>query len=360
MKAMVLAAGYGRRMQPLTLKMSKPAVPVLGRPMIQQVLEQLGADGCREVTINLHHLPSSLRTLLADRAGAGLEAVHLSMEETILGTAGGIRHAAATLRGSGTILIRNSDFLLDIDLKAALAFHKASQRPVTLVLTEGHDLYTPVPAGADGQILSFGALAQYNPADVRKQGVFTGLHLIEEEVLDLIPGPGPSDIIRDVYLSMLQDRKVGAYFTKRFWWEFGTPERYLDGSLQLLKIPAREAQRFCRTDPVREIQGAQVALGPGAQLDSGTQLSGGVAVGQSAAVGKGCTLHDSIILPEAWIGPGVSLSRCIIGPKTEIPAGVQFSDRLICVDSSPGNPLPAECHRENGLVWRKITQSDEK
>jgi mannose-1-phosphate guanylyltransferase len=280
------------------------------------------------------------------------------MEETILGTGGGIRHAADTLRGSGTILIRNSDFLLDVDLKQVLEFHKASERPVTLVLAEGHDLYTPVPVGADDQILSFGDLATYDHAEVRKQGVFTGLHLIEEEVLDLIPGPGPCDIIRDVYLPMLQDGKVGACFTERFWWEFGTPERYLEGSLQLLGIPAREAQRFCRTDPVQDFKGARVALGPGAQLGSGTRCHGGVAVGHSAAVGKQCDLHDSMILPEAWIGPEVSLSRCIVGVKTEIPAGTRLSDCLVCADSSPGKPVPEGCRRKNGLIWRTLTRSD--
>jgi len=355
MKAMVLAAGFGRRMQPLTLQIPKPAVPVLGRPLIQQVLERLAADRCREGTLNLHHLPGSLKKLLADCAGGGLEAVHLSLEETILGTGGGIRHAAATLRGEGPVLIRNSDFLLDLDLEELVRFHRRSGRPVTLVLARRRDdgaRYTPVPVDAAGRVLSFGGLAPFDRSKTASIGTFTGLHLVEEEVLDRIPGPGPCDIVRDVYLPMLEHGDVGAFLTSRFWWEFGTPEAYLEGSLKLLRIPPENARRFCRTDPVRVDGDTRIAVGPGAEIDEDARLQGGVAVGYAAAVGSGCVLEDSMILPEAWIGPGVHLARCVIGPRSEIPSGVDLQDALVCADLDPAAPAPDGCVRKDGLLIR--------
>lgn len=354
MKAMILAAGYGRRMQPLTLQVPKPAVPVLGRPLIQQVLTNLGACNCRQVTVNLHHLPGSLAPLLSEMPAYGLERIHLSLEEDlILGTGGGIRNAAEHLRGDGTILIRNSDFLLDIDLDEVLDFHRRSGRPVTLVLAGARPGYTPVPFDRDGQVLSFGDLAEYDRTAVAGKGLFTGLHLMEEEVLDRIPGPQPCDIVRDVYLPMLARGAVGAYTTDRFWWEFGCPEEYLEGSLRLLAMPASQARRFSSTDPVKEIGGAQVALGPGAVIAPEAGLHGKVAVGMAAALAKDCRVEDSLVLPEAWVGAGAGLRRCIVGPKAEVPAGTVLEEKMICT-SVPGQVLQEGWERCGDLVLRPL------
>ncbi len=354
MKAMVLAAGYGHRLQPLTLQVPKPAIPVLGRPLIQQVLAGLGGQGCREATVNLHHLPGSLAPLLAETRAYCLERLHISLEENeILGTGGGIRNAADHLRGDGTFLVRNSDFLLDIDLQEALEFHRRSGRPVTLVLTGPRSGYTPVPVGHDNRILSFGDMRAYDRREVAAEGVFTGLHIAEEEILDRIPGPEPCDIIRDVYLPMLEEGSVGAYRTDRFWWEFGTPQQYLEGSLRLIDLPVADARRFSSTDPVQEHRSARIALGPSAVIDPKTVLAGRVAIGLAAALAKDCRVEDSLVLPEAWIGPGARLTRCIIGPKAEIPAGCVLDRKMVCAWSGE-HPLPPGCELSGNLVLRPL------
>ena len=354
MKAMVLAAGLGTRMQPLTFQVPKPAIPVLGRPLIQQVLAGLGGQGCREATINLHHLPDSLKPLLAEMPACGLERLHISLEEDrILGTGGGIRNAARFLRGDGTVLVRNSDFLLDIDLEEALAFHRHSGRPVTLVLARRRHGYTPVPTGRDNRVLSFGKLREYDGADVVAEGLFTGLHLMEEEVLDRIPGPEPCDIVKDVYLPMLADGAVGAYTTDRFWWEFGSPEQYLEGSLKLIGMPASETRRFSSTDPVQERNGALLAVGPGTAIAPDARLTGRVAIGLAAALARNCRVEDSLILPEAWIGADARLTRCIIGPRVELPAGAVLDRKLVC-NWTGDLPLPPTWERLGDLVLRPL------
>jgi NDP-sugar pyrophosphorylase family protein len=341
-------------MQPLTFQMPKPVIPVLGRPLIQQVLAGLGSQGIREATVNLHHLPDSLVPLLSEMPAYGLERLHLSLEEDlILGTGGGIRHAAEHLRGDGTILVRNSDFLLDIELDEAIGFHRRSGRLVTLVLAGTRPGYTPVPVGRDGQVLSFGDLAAYHKNAVRAEGLFTGLHLMEEEVLDRIPGPAPCDIVRDVYLPMLAQGAIGAYMTDRFWWEFGSPEEYLEGSLRLMDLPVSQARRFCSTDPVKDFQGARVALGPGAVIAPEAILKGKVAIGMAAALAEHCLVEDSLILPEAWVGAGSSLRRCIVGPKAEIPAGTVLERKMVCIGGGDRN-LPEGWERAGDLVLRPL------
>jgi len=113
MKAMLLAAGLGKRMLPLTRVLPKPAIPVLGRPIAAQILRRLAGGGVTHAVVNLHHKSERLRSVLADGADLGLKGLHYSDEETILGTGGGIGNVASELRGDGDFLVHNADFLSD-------------------------------------------------------------------------------------------------------------------------------------------------------------------------------------------------------------------------------------------------------
>ena len=198
MKAMVLAAGLGERMAPLTLVLPKPAIPVLGRPIILEVLRGLSRAGIREIAVNLHHMGDRLAKLVSDGSPASGK-IHLSPEKTILGTAGGIRHASRFLTGSGAILVRNSDFLADIDLSAAAASHRDSGALATLVLAPARPDYSEVAVDRGGRVVSIGGTPSVDPDRVAGRYLFTGCHFLEEEVLDRIPSRGPSDIVRHVY-----------------------------------------------------------------------------------------------------------------------------------------------------------------
>ena len=145
MKAMFLAAGYGERMLPITRVVPKPLIPVLGRPLAPQILSRLAAEGIDEAVVNLHHLAKPVRDAFGDGSALGLRALHFSLEEErLLGTGGGLAHAAARFKGTGTILVRNSDFLADIALSKVIASHARSGCPATVVLVPHRAGYTPV------------------------------------------------------------------------------------------------------------------------------------------------------------------------------------------------------------------------
>ena len=133
MRAMILAAGLGTRLRPLTEERAKPALPVRGRPVVSLLLELLARQGIREVMINLHHLPDTIRRAVASDRPADLE-IAWSNEERPLGTGGGIRRAADFLRGSETCVVLAGDMLLDADLAGLSRAHRASGRDVTLLL----------------------------------------------------------------------------------------------------------------------------------------------------------------------------------------------------------------------------------
>jgi NDP-sugar pyrophosphorylase family protein len=342
MKAMLLAAGEGRRMLPLTRTLPKPAIPVLGRPMVVQILRKLARAGVDEVVVNLHHLPDVVREVVARHEGPALPRVRYSFEEVILGTAGGLRHAASKLRGSGTIAITNSDFLTDADLPGALAAHRASGALATLVLTPWRPGYGAVEIAADGRVLSLAGEPEADPADVSGRYVFTGLHLMEEEVLDRIPEKYPSGIVTHVYRDLAREGRLGSTIHTGFWWEFGSPELYLEGSLALLRLAAAARAAVSEeVDAVTETGTAKVAVGAGAKWHDSAVLRGHVALGLASRIGEGTSLEDTIVMPEAWVGPGSRLRRCIVGQGIEVPAGFRADDALLC----GGEPLDLDADR---------------
>lgn len=309
MNAMLLCAGLGERMLPLTRSLPKPALPVLGRPIVVSNLERLAAAGCEKLVVNLHHRPAALRKAIEAASPSTRERVRLSAEPSILGTAGALRQASEHLRGTGTFLVHNGDFLSDVDLAEAVAHHRRAGLPATLVLAPARPGYSRIE-------LHEGALVRSIAAG-RGEHLFTGLQLLEDEVLDLIPPDGPSDVIRDVHVGLLAQRRLGAWVHRGFWWEFGEPRAFLEGCLRLFDMTPDER--------------ARVGLGGRVRL-----LDGRVIVEPSALVADEAQLTDSVVMPGARIGPGARLARVVVGPGTSVPADCEASDALICGEASGG------------------------
>lgn len=356
MKAMLLAAGVGERMLPLTRLLPKPAIPVLGRPMAVQILNRMALDGISTAVVNLHHQPEKMKALLGDGHDLGLSRLHYSYEETILGTAGGVRNAAPFLRGGETILVRNSDFLADIDLSEVTAAHLASGCAVTLVLSPSRPGYPVIEVDRAGHVLSLGGKPPADPHKVAGEYLFAGLQLMEEEVLDRIPPDHPRDLVRDLYYSLARSGQIASYVHRGFWWEFGSPLDYLEGSLLLIDLENEDRLRVAKTDPVERLGDASVAAGPGAEFHAGVSLRGRIALGFASLVAEGTLLEDSVVMPEAWIGPGSELRRTIVAPGTEVPAGFEIQNALLCPDTDPHLPLPPETERTGGLLVRRLTR----
>jgi len=354
MKAMLLSAGRGERLEPLSRVVPKPVIPVLGRPLALQILHRLAALGVTTAVVNLHHEPEKIRQVLGEGADLGLPSLHFTHEKSLLGTAGGVRNAASLLRGGETILVRNADFLADVDLGAVTAAHLASGCPATLVLAAARPGYTPVDVDETGRILSFGGEPPCDPGRVAARCMFTGFQLIEEEVLERIPSEGPSDLVRHVYRPMAAEGCLASHVHGGFWQEFGTPEDYLEGSLRLLAMDPERRARIAATDPVERFGSARVAVGAGADFHHGVDLRGGVALGLASLIGEGVCLEDAVVMPEAWIGPGSRLRRVVVGPGTEIPAGLEIEDALICSDVADHPDLPPGTERLGGLLVRQL------
>jgi len=226
MKAMVLAAGLGTRLRPLTETLPKPLLPVAGRPILEWNLLLLKRHGITEVIINLHHLGEQIVRALGDGARLGLRLAY-SHEPTLQGTGGGIKQAAPFLKG-GPFLVLNGDTLSACDLTALFAAHRASRSLATLAVRDDPEASTwgPVTLDGRGRILQIkGAPPLAEPRATLPACMFAGIQVMEQAVLDAIP-PGPGSII-DVYESLLrQGRPLHGYRMSGYWSDIGTQERY--------------------------------------------------------------------------------------------------------------------------------------
>src|SRR5215218_8958279 len=243
MKAMILAAGFGTRLFPLTIDRTKPAIPFLGKPLVGYVAEYVASYGFKDVVVNLHHQPQSVIAALGDGEQFGVHIDYALEEPEILGTAGALDNARELLEDD-TFLIVNGKIITDIDIAAALETHKASGALATMILKPNskREKFTIVDV-EDGMVTGFGDFARpFTEDEIRDTEhdaftplMFTGIHILEPQVFDYIPRGVYSDIVPVFYRPALEaGEKIAAHITDANWFELSTIPRYLDISLAMM------------------------------------------------------------------------------------------------------------------------------
>src|ERR1044072_7708209 len=199
MRAIVLSAGYGTRLWPLTEDRTKPAIPILGKPLVGYVAEYLASYGIDEIVVNLHHRPESVRRALGDGSRFGVK-LHYVEEPVILGTSGALDNAR-TLLGDETFAVVNGKIITDIDLSAAIATHRRERAIATLVLLPNAACEKfSIVRTADRLLTGFGGMpvAEQFSAD-NPPLMFTGIPILEPQIFDYIPRGVFSHSTTDVY-----------------------------------------------------------------------------------------------------------------------------------------------------------------
>lgn len=224
MKAMVLSAGLGTRLRPLTFQKPKALIPLAGRPVIEYVIALLKHHHITDLVINLYHLPQQIERHLADGSAFGVKITY-SFEEELYGTAGALLEAKKYL-GDKTILVINSDILTEIDLSQAVKFHRQKKALATLVLSQNQDPSNYGVIGVDGvgRIRTFLDDKSESPAFLTK-ALYTGISVLEPPVFDYISSRF-SGLGDEVFPKMLKaNEPVYGYLAAGYWLDLGTPER---------------------------------------------------------------------------------------------------------------------------------------
>lgn len=241
MKAMILAAGYGERLWPLTADRGKPALPVLGKPLVGYVAEYLAHYGVTEAVVNLHHRPESVRESLGDGSQFGLHLEYV-YEPVILGTSGGLDGARQFFQDE-TFIVVNGKIITDIDLQAAIETHREQEALATLVLKRNarRERFSMVET-KKGLVTRFAGMPKLDESvnDGEVPLMFTGIHILEPRIFDYIPRGVFSDSVVHVYPEALaKGERVAAHVGEGMWHELSTLRRYLDISLSLLRAQNR-------------------------------------------------------------------------------------------------------------------------
>ncbi len=295
---MVLAAGLGLRMRPLTLVAAKPVLPVLNRPLLDWTLLRLRRAGVREVMVNLHHLPETVVAALGDGHRLGLR-IRYAREATILGTGGGPR-AVRDFFGREPFLLVNGDVLFEMDIAALLRRHRESGARATLALRANPDpaVYSAVVTDRRGRLLSIAGQPLAAPGAV---SLFTGLHVMDPALLERLP-VGASDSVRDLYIPLLAE---GAHLQglrlRGRWLDLGRPSLYLAAQRRLLR-------------------GRGSAIARSAHVSARARVRSSV-IGAQASVGRSARVEGSVLWPRSTVAPDASVRSSILTSGGQVREG---------------------------------------
>ena len=323
MKAMVLAAGFGTRLAPLTDEIPKPCIPVVNVPSILFTLNFLKSQGIDEVMINLHHLGQAIEQSLGT-GGGNLPKLVYAHETEILGTGGGIKNVEAFFEGESAFVVANADALMEFDLRQAVERHEESEAAATMLLSSSMDLkkYSSIEIDLRGTVRNI-AGRLHDPGDPRKAGGFIGVHILGQKVFEYIPPHVESCINSYTYPRMIENgEEIRGDFVEGSWHDTGTLETYYRTNMDLLD----DGIRFSYLDPFesyplkpKNASGGGVVMGENVELGDGIDIRPPVLIG-----------HNTKIGPGSRIGPYVILGNgCQIGKRVEMVESIAFSGAKI-------------------------------
>ena len=325
MRALILSAGYGTRLWPLTEDRTKPALPILGKPLVGYVAEYLARYGCDQIAVNLHHRPASVRQALGDGSKFGVK-LHYVEEPDILGTSGAVDNARGLLDGD-TFVVVNGKIITDIDLSAAFATHRRTGAIATLVLLPNVDREKfSVVETADGFLQGFGGMPLESQPDEFSSDdpplMFTGIQILEPKIFDYIPHGVFSHSTSHVYpQAIAKGERVAVHVASGRWFELSTIPRYLDISLLLLRE-----------------RGQTLTSGAGCEISATAEV------------------EQSVLWDRVVVESGARVKRAVLGDDVKIIAG-EVLENVAVVRASlvqgkvpPAKALKGEIRGDNFVV----------
>jgi NDP-sugar pyrophosphorylase family protein len=314
MKAMLLTAGLGTRLRPLTYFAPKPLFPIANKPLIGYLVENLLKGGFSEIIVNLHYLPDAIEEFLSETYDCTF---HFSLEHEILGTGGGVKHVRALLEGEDEFILENGDTLQFPDFGALLRARRDAGALSALALRHppAGDSYTAVWTSA-GRITGFGS-------GVGEPLMYSGVQAVSRAIFNRMPDRDAFSIVDHVYRTAAPG-ELAAVVDDGAWFDIGTPQRYLAANAG--------------------IRGNGIVADPTARISGTVERS---VVGPSSVV-EG-EVRDSVVWDGCSIGPGVRLDHCIVGSGVELRGTIELSRATICCDGV-SIPRAEPGLREHGLV----------
>ena len=332
-RAMVLAAGLGTRLRPVTYSLPKPMVPVMNRPVMEHILRLLASHGLEQVVANLHWFPEVIESHFGDGTAAGVE-LRYSHEEALLGTAGGVRNAAGML--GDEFLVISGDALTDLDLSAMRAFHRSHDGIATLATrrVENTSGFGVVITDEDGRVQGF--QEKPDPSEALSDLANCGIYIFDSGIFDFFPEPGQSalagpddpegfaDWAYDVFPALLDSGEpFYSHEVRAYWNDIGTIPEMLRGNFDGLEgnialdpgQPERSEGIWAPGDldlDSLDVEGP-VLIGADTAIGAGTEITGPAVIGTGCRIGQGSRLKEVVLTDGAMVEPGAYLVGGVLG-----------------------------------------------
>ncbi len=326
MRAMIMAAGKGTRLRPLTDLMPKPMVPIANRPALYHILRLLRRHGFREVVLNLHHMADAITSYLGEGTQLEMELTY-SYELELLGTAGGVKNNEAFLRGD-TFLVISGDALTDIDLTGLIAAHRRNGSIATIAVKEVADpsLYGVLVVDDDGRVVGFQEKPPREEALSRLCNC--GIYVFEPEIFSHILAGQFDDFGSRVFPALVRQHiPFHAHRIDAYWSDVGNLAEYVRGNIDALN---RRVQVDLPGEEVRP----GVWVEEDAQVPASVRLEPPVIVGQGSALGEGVVIEGpAVIGARCKVGAGAQLVRTLLLPGCTVPEGAVLVEGVLAQKS---------------------------
>lgn len=342
-KAMVLAAGFGRRLRPLTVVTAKPALPLMGRPLIEYILRRLARSGVEEAVVNLHHRVDTVYASL-DGAPDGLT-IHRSLESELLGTAGGLKKVECHFAGEDAFLLMNADTLVDVDIDAMMQTHRESNALATLLLQ-------PKPAGSSYSTVLIADDARIDAivtGQTDGDWMFAGVWILSPQVLARLSG-APAGLEKELLPSLITEGAAYACPQQTSWVTIDTPKRYWGACLTMAR--ERLFEEDWNVEPVTGFEPATVWAGRGSRIAPSADVRGDVVLGAGCHVASGTFLERTVCWDDVHVPRGTRLEDCVVTRGVRLPAGLELTDRLVMRVADAGSELRKREIRDDLLIAR--------
>jgi mannose-1-phosphate guanylyltransferase len=322
LEAIVLVGGQGTRLRPLTLSAPKPLLPTAGVPFLAHLLARAAAGGVTHVVLATCYKADMFAECFGDGEAFGLS-IDYVQEHVPLDTAGGIRNAAASLRGTGPgdpIVVLNSDILSGHDLGAQVDLHCKADAAVTLHLVQVPDpsRFGVVPTDDSGRVTAFLEKTPNPPVNA----INAGCYVFRRDVIGQIPAGRPVSVERETFPALIEAGElVMGYHESAYWLDVGTPQTFVRGSCDLVlgRLP---------TSAVPGPAGERLVL-EGAAVAPDASVSGGTVVGAGASVAAAATVFGSVLFDSSAVGEGAVVRNSIIGRGAVVAPGATLDDAVI-------------------------------
>ncbi len=342
MKAVVMAGGFGTRIQPLTHSIPKPMLPIMNRPMMEHTIVSLRDLGITEFIVLLYFKPDVIKDYFGDGSKWGIKITYVTPDDDY-GTAGAVKKAAEFI-GDENFIIISGDLVTNFDFQKIFDYHASKNSKLTITLTSVDNPleFGVVIANDDGVIEKF--LEKPSWGEVFSDTINTGIYIIEPEILNHIPNNENFDFAKDLFPSLMKKGiTLYAGHAEGYWRDVGNPESYRDvyddilsGTIDI-KLSSKE-QKYP--------DGIMLCDGDNCDIEEGVEIIGTVMIGSNVTIKRGSKLNNVVIGSNVTIGDGARISNTVIWDSVEIDKNARLDGCVICNNNTLGKNVSAK----SGLI----------